>query len=210
MIALVDLRISNIGSVRHAIARAGCPAPVAATPETLQRASAVLLPGVGAFGDGMTSLRDQGLVEPIREAAKRGVPVFGICLGMQLLASESEEHGLHQGLGLMPGRVVRLSATETGFRVPNIGWCDARASRPSVLFDSAAGGCFYHVHSFHLVPKEGASVAATINYSGRDVVVAVERENLFGVQFHPEKSQDDGLELLARFFQHLRSPGRLN
>jgi glutamine amidotransferase len=94
--------------------------------------------------------------------------------------------------------------------VPNIGWCDARASRPSVLFDSAAGGCFYHVHSFHLVPKEGVSVAATINYSGRDVVVAVERENLFGVQFHPEKSQDDGLELLARFFQHLRSPGRLN
>ncbi len=210
MIVLVDLRISNIGSVRHAIARAGCPAPVAATPEMLQRASAVLLPGVGAFGDGMTSLRDQGLVEPIREAAKRGVPVFGICLGMQLLASESEEHGRHQGLGLMPGRVMRLSATQKGFRVPNIGWCDTRATKSCVLFDSMSGGCFYHVHSYHFVPENDRSVAACINYSGQDVVVAVEEKNVFGVQFHPEKSQDDGLDLLARFFRHLRITGWLN
>src|SRR2546427_6513276 len=101
MIVLVDLHISNIGSVHHALARAGCPDTEAATPDTLARASAVLLPGVGAFGDGMVSLRAQALVEPIRDAANRGVPVFGICLGMQLLASESEEHGRHQGLGLI-------------------------------------------------------------------------------------------------------------
>jgi glutamine amidotransferase len=165
---------------------------------------------VGAFGDGMASLMEQGLVEPIRNAANRGVPVFGICLGMQLLASESEEHGLHEGLGLIPGRVIRLAPTRPGFRVPNIGWCDTRVTRPSVLFGSATGGCFYHVHSFHFVPRDGASIAATIDYSDQEVVVAVEKENLFGVQFHPEKSQDDGLELLSRFFRHLREIGRLN
>lgn len=210
MIALVDLHISNIGSVRHALARIGVPVAEIAAPSTIERASVIVLPGVGAFGDGMASLRKQGLVEPIREAARRNVPVFGICLGMQLLASESEEHGLHQGLGLVPGRVVRLDPTQRSFRVPNIGWCDARVTKPSLLFDEAERGCFYHVHSFHLVPDDRASVAATIAYSGRDVVVAVENGNLFGVQFHPEKSQDDGLELLARFFRRVRSTGRLH
>ncbi|MDX2252301.1 MAG: imidazole glycerol phosphate synthase subunit HisH [Nitrospira sp.] len=201
MIALVDLHISNIGSIRHALSRAGGTGIKTATVDTISRASAVVIPGVGSFGDGMVSLREQGLIEPIRIAAKNGVPVFGICLGMQLLASESEEHGRHEGIGLIEGQVIRLAPSQPGFRVPNIGWCDVRVTRPGYLFESAAGGCFYHVHSFHLVPKDHSAVVATIDYGGQQVVVAVEQGNIAGVQFHPEKSQDDGLDLLAGFFR---------
>ena len=208
MIALVDLRISNIGSVRHALARIGGTVTEVATTDTISRASAVVIPGVGSFGDGMASLRRQGLIEPIRFAAKNGIPVFGICLGMQLLASESEEHGLHEGLGLVEGRVIRLAPSQPGFRVPNIGWCDVRVTRPSRLFESATGGCFYHVHSFHLAPMNQNAIAATIDYGGQQVAVAVEQGHIVGVQFHPEKSQDDGLDLLARFFRRLSTDVR--
>ena len=208
MIALVDLGISNIGSVRHALQRTGWSGVEPATADSVSRASAIVIPGVGSFGDGMASLRQQGLIEPIRCAATSGVPVFGICLGMQLLASESEEHGVHEGLGLIEGRVSKLAPTQPGFHVPNIGWCDVRVICPGLLFDSAMGGCFYHVHSFHLVPKDQNAIAATINYGGQQVAVAVEEGNIVGVQFHPEKSQDDGLDLLARFFRRLSTDVR--
>jgi glutamine amidotransferase len=208
MIALVDLKISNLGSVLQAFRLVSAPPVEAASRDNLGSASAILLPGVGAFGDGMASLREQGLAEPIRAAASRGVPVFGICLGMQLLAETSEEHGTHEGLGVVRGHVRRLEATEPGFRVPNIGWCDVVTSRPSVLFPKNGGGSFYHVHSYHLVPVDGATAAAHIEFSGRRVVVALQAGNVFGVQFHPEKSQDDGLDVLASFFTHLRATGR--
>jgi glutamine amidotransferase len=154
----------------------------------------------------MASLREQGLVEPIRRAARAGVPVFGICLGMQLLADESEEFGQHEGLGVLPGRVRKLPGAP-GFRVPNIGWCDVTPKRAGRLFP-AGGGTFYHVHSFYLEPKDPSVVAATIDFGGRDVAVAVETGNLFGAQFHPEKSQDDGLGVLAAFFDGLRGRKR--
>jgi glutamine amidotransferase len=198
---LVDMGISNLGSVREALRKIGAPPMAAATPATVAAADTVLLPGVGAFGDGMASLREQNLVEPIRQAAGRGATIFGICLGMQLLAQESEEFGRHEGLGLVPGRVTRLPEAP-GFRVPNIGWCDVTPTRASRLFPRA-GGTFYHVHSFHLEPRDAAVVAATIDFGGRRVAVALERGNLLGVQFHPEKSQDDGLAVLDAFF---RSP----
>ena len=200
---LVDMQISNLASVRQALKRIGVPELARATPDNLANAEAVLLPGVGAFGDGMASLREQGLVEPIRRAAKAGVPVFGICLGMQLLADESEEFGQHQGLGLLPGRVRKLPAAP-GFRVPNIGWCDVTATPASRLFPKGGGTC-YHVHSFHLEPKDASVVSATIDFAGRKVAVAVEAGNLLGAQFHPEKSQDDGLGVLAAFFDWLRN-----
>lgn len=208
MIALVELGISNIGSVRHALQRTGWSGVEPATADSVSCASAIVIPGVGSFGDGMASLRQQGLIDPIRCAATRGVPVFGICLGMQLLGSESEEHGVHEGLGLIEGRVVKLAPTQPGCRVPNIGWCDIRVLRPGLLFDSSTGGCFYHVHSFHLVPKDEGVIAAIIQYGGEQVVVAIERDNVVGVQFHPEKSQDAGLDLLAGFFRRLPSDVR--
>ena len=202
MIAIVDMKVSNLGSVMQALKQVGAPPHELARPDNLESAAAILLPGVGAFRDGMASLLAQGLVEPIRRAAAKGTPIFGICLGMQLLARKSEEYGMHEGLGLLPAHVIQLQATQPGFRVPNIGWCDAVATRSSRLFPHG-GGCFYHVHSFHVVPDDVSAVAATIDFSGTRIAVAIESGNLFGVQFHPEKSQDDGLRVLADFFAAL-------
>ena len=205
MIAVVDLRISNLASVLNALRLVGANGCALATPADIAAADAVILPGVGAFGDGMASLREQGLVEPLRAAARAGTPVFGICLGMQLLASRSSEFGEHEGLGLLPGRVERLQADLPEYRVPNIGWCDVVPTRRSVLFPQDAGGCFYHVHSYRVIPDDLAAIAATTDYSGRAVAVVIESDNLFGVQFHAEKSQDDGLAVLARFLEHVNS-----
>lgn len=206
-IAVVDMEVSNLGSVLHALKRVGAPPHEIANADNLKSAAAILLPGVGAFRDGMASLRAKGLVEPLRRAAKKGTPIFGICLGMQLLARKSEEYGTHEGLGVLPADVVRLQATQPGFRVPNIGWCDVAATRPSRLFPRG-GGCFYHVHSFHVVPDDTSVVAATMEFCGICITVAIESGNLFGVQFHPEKSQDDGLQVLANFFDFLHHTNR--
>jgi len=203
MIAVVDLKISNLASVSNALRQVGASEHVPATRANVPGADAVILPGVGAYGDGMASLREQGLIEPIRVAVRGGTPVLGICLGMQLMASCSSEFGDHEGLGLLPGRVERLVADRPGYRVPNIGWCDVSPTRKGVLFPDAAGGCYYHVHSFHLVADDPAMVAATTEFSGRSVAVAIESGNLFGVQFHAEKSQDDGLAILSRFLRHV-------
>jgi glutamine amidotransferase len=210
MIAIVDMGISNIASVMRALERVGAPRVERATAENLRDADAVLLPGVGAFGDGMASLMRQGLAATLRRAAEMGTPIFGICLGMQLLAESSEEHGHHAGLGLIRGRVIPLRATQPGDRVPNIGWSDVTPTRKSTLFPSGAGGSFYHVHGFRLAPTDPSVVAATISFSGDDIPVTVEQGNLFGVQFHAEKSQDDGLDLLAAFLAHLRRLGRIH
>jgi glutamine amidotransferase len=210
MIAIVDMGISNIASVMRALERVGAPRVERATAENLRDADAVLLPGVGAFGDGMASLMRQGLAATLRRAAEMGTPIFGICLGMQLLAESSEEHGHHAGLGLIRGRVIPLRATQPGDRVPNIGWSDVTPTRKSTLFPSGAGGSFYHVHGFRLAPTDPSVVAATISFSGDDIPVAIEQGNLFGVQFHAEKSQDDGLDLLAAFLSHLHHLGRIH
>ena len=210
MIAVVDLMISNMASVINALRLIGASGHVPAKPENVPGADAVILPGVGAFGDGMASLREQGLIEPIRVAVRGGTPVLGICLGMQLMASRSSEFGDHEGLGLLPGRVERLVADRPGYRVPNIGWCDVSPTRKGVLFPDAAGGCYYHVHSFHLVADDSAMVAATTEFSGRSVAVAIESGNLFGVQFHAEKSQDDGLAILSRFLRYVSARSGAN
>lgn len=200
MIAIIDLGISNIGSVCDAFGRLGADIVTTVDPATVAHADGIVLPGVGAFGDGMASLRGKGLDVSIRAAARTGTPLLGFCLGMQLLADASEEFGVHEGLGLVPGRVVRLEPAVPGERVPNIGWCDIAPAAGATLFaETAAGTSCYFVHSFHLQCAEPADVAATIRYGGRDVAVAVERGNVFGAQFHPEKSQDAGLAFLDRF-----------
>lgn len=202
-IAVVDLGISNLASVLRALERVGAPTHELATPENLTTTDAVLLPGVGAFADGMQSLRRQRLIEPIRRAAAAGTPIFGICLGMQLLAERSDEFGSHAGLGLIRGIVRRLEPRQGNYRVPNIGWFDVTPTHSGVLYPAGTGGCCYHVHSYHFLPAEKSVVAATIDYAGEAIVVAVEHQNLFGVQFHPEKSQDDGLAVLSSFCSSL-------
>lgn len=202
-IAVVDMGISNLASVLQALRQVNAPTHQSATPETLTTASAIILPGVGAFGDGMASLRASGLIEPLRRAASSGVPFFGICLGMQLMAERSEEFGTYEGLGLIPGQVKKLISNGPESRVPNIGWCDVATRQPSVLFPAGGLRCMYHIHSYHLVPEDHGIVSGTIEFAGAPCVVAIESENLFGVQFHPEKSQADGLEVLANFITAL-------
>lgn len=204
MITVVDSGICNLASVLRALERVSVPFAVAPDATALEQASAILLPGVGAFGDGMASLRDRGMVEPLRAHAHAGKPLVGICLGMQLLAEESEEHGRHAGLGLIPGRVVALPAGDPVDRVPNIGWCDVEATHAGVLFPASyRTRSFYFVHGLHL--HTAASItAATIRFAGRPVVAAIEHGSIFGVQFHPEKSQGAGLDLLDAVANHIR------
>ena len=204
MITVIDSGIANIGSVLSACDRIGIPTTVTTDPASVRSASALILPGVGAFSDGMDSLRRHELVQPICEAAVAGVPILGICLGMQLFAEVSEEFGEHEGLGLIAGRVVRLNASIPSERVPNIGWCDVTVAENVRLFAGIeSGSTFYFVHSYHFTCTSPEDSVGTIAFGTGAVSIAVERGNIFGVQFHPEKSQDMGLTLLDNFAQLL-------
>ncbi len=206
MLAIVDLDIGNLQSVVGAFRRVGADGRIASTVDEALGADILVLPGVGAFERAMTSLRAKGfdrlIKDHVRELQK---PLIGICLGMQLLADRSHEHGTTEGLGLIAGEVVRLEPRMPQERVPNIGWMPVRAAKPSPMFPSGVDGeAFYHVHSFHLECRRPSDVAATVTFGGRQLVTAVERENVFGVQFHPEKSQDAGLNLLDSLLAHLQ------
>ncbi len=206
MIVLIDTETSNLRSVINAFDRIGTALNVSSNAEDVARADAIILPGVGAFERGMAGLNKVGLVDVIRKrVGEEGVPLFGICLGMQLLAEVSHEQGSHEGLGLIKGEVRPLEPTEPGFPVPNMGWCDTQAGKPGVLFpDQAATRSFYFVHGYYVDCASKDDVAATITYGGQTVAAAIERDNIFGAQFHPEKSQDDGLDLLSGFASYLR------
>lgn len=202
-IALVDIGISNVASVSEAFRRIGAPVELSADPQRVRAAQAIVLPGVGAFSDGMASLRGKGLVEPIRDAVRAGTPILGFCLGLQLMARESEEMGRHEGLGLIDAKVVKLRPAGADERVPNMGWCDVAASPGSLLFrDIPRDTALYFAHSYYL---ECATPAATIAFGGARITAAVEAGNVFGLQAHPEKSQDAGLTVLANFVAHARA-----
>jgi glutamine amidotransferase len=201
MITIVDSGIANIGSVVAAMKRIGAAAEVTTDAATVGKATAIVLPGVGTFADGMESLRRHNLIDPLRAAAAADTPMLGICVGMQLLAEVGEEFGEHRGLGLLGGAVKRLPAGRG--RIPNIGWCDVTAKPRTRLFRGvAAGASFYFVHSYHMACATSSDSSATIAFGNAPITVAVERGNIFGVQFHPEKSQDVGLLVLANFAAH--------
>lgn len=197
MIAVVDIGTGNLRSVLESLRRVGASARVARSGGDLDGASGIVLPGVGAFREGMRRLHEQILAEPIRMAARNGVPVLGVCLGMQLLADVGFEHGRCEGLGIIGGEVVPLVPGVHCARVPNMGWRGVSVRREGRLMPKACyGEHFFFAHSFHFVANDRADVAATLE---GNVTACVERGNVFGVQFHPEKSQDAGLDLLARF-----------
>ncbi|MBI3087386.1 MAG: imidazole glycerol phosphate synthase subunit HisH [Candidatus Omnitrophica bacterium] len=207
MIAIVDYGMGNLKSVANAFEAIGSPARLVTRPEELREAAAIVVPGVGAFGDGMRNLRARGFVEALEEEVRRkGKPYLGICLGMQFLADVSFEHGEHAGLGWIRGAVKRLEPDDRRFKVPHMGWNDLRLIRDSALFADLPGEpVFYFVHSYHVevAPEEAGAVTATC-WHGADVTAAVQKEQIFGVQFHPEKSQQVGLHLLKNFVQSAR------
>jgi imidazole glycerol-phosphate synthase subunit HisH len=198
VIGLVDYGMGNRRSVEKALEHVGAQTVVSGDPAALRRASALVVPGVGAFPAGMSSLRELGLDELLLERAAAGIPILGICLGMQLLFDSSEELGGAAGLGLIGGRVRRLRAE--GLRVPHIGWNEVRLQRPCRLTAGLPGDGrpFYHVHSFVACAERPEDVIGTCVY-GEEFASIVAREAVFGVQFHPEKSSRDGLAILSAF-----------
>ncbi|MFQ6059212.1 MAG: imidazole glycerol phosphate synthase subunit HisH [Anaerolineae bacterium] len=199
MIAIVDYGMGNLRSVQKALEHVGAEAVVTSDVAVIARAPAIVLPGVGAFGDAMINLRRLGLIEAIREAIAARVPFLGICLGLQVLFEESQEMGRHEGLGVFGGQVVRFP--EQVGKVPHIGWNQIHIRRQSPLLAGVEDGDFaYFVHSYYVVPADPEIVLATTDY-GLDFASVVERDNVFGIQFHPEKSQDVGLRMLRNFVE---------
>ncbi|MBQ5972962.1 MAG: imidazole glycerol phosphate synthase subunit HisH, partial [Oscillospiraceae bacterium] len=191
--------VGNLFSLRCSFAAVGEEVLVTSDPETVRRAGRLVLPGVGAFGDAADKLFASGLAEAVTGAAARGVPLLGICLGMQLLFDRSLEYGEHRGLGLIPGTVRPIAETiPAGLKIPHIGWNALIVKRPSPLFrELREGDCVYFVHSYHAADC-AESVTATAEY-GAELTAAVERDNVFGCQFHPEKSGTVGLGILRAF-----------
>jgi len=199
-IAVVDYGMGNLGSVRHALDFLGHRAVATFDPSELAKADAIVLPGVGTFAVAMDNLCRRGLDRALSDAVlKRQTPFLGICLGMQLLAQEGTENGVHQGLGWIDGRVIRLEGSDEA-RVPHVGWAAVTQSDDVLFAGAAPGDAFYFDHSYHLDCPE-ALVAARCA-GAFDCVAAIRRDNLFATQFHPEKSQRSGLRLLRAFTDH--------
>ncbi len=207
MTTIIDYGIGNLRSLEKALEHVGVAARRTDDPAALAEAERLVLPGVGAFGACIGEIRRRGLEEPIRAAAEAGTPLLGVCVGMQLLFGTGEERGTHRGLGLLPGRIVRFDfgandAQEGGRRikVPHMGWNTAVPTREVPLLDGIAPEAyFYFVHSYHADPTHTGDVLATTTYGGAAFPAMVHRENVFGAQFHPEKSQASGLRLLKNF-----------
>ena len=200
-LVLVDYGMGNLHSVTKALEHVGARVVRSRDPEVVARAARLVLPGVGGFPDGMRTLVQLGLAEAVREAADRGVPCLGICLGMQLLFSRSLEFGAHDGLGLIAGEVVPFPADfpQRGCKIPHMGWNRLAVVRPHPVLAGLDGRWFYFVHSFHCVPAHAGDCAGKTEYGGLVFCSVAARDNLVGVQFHPEKSQRAGLRLLEQF-----------
>lgn len=201
MIVVVDYGVNNLKSVVRALSAGGHSAALTADPEVVRQAERIVVPGVGNYGQAARNLAASGLGDAIREVAGVGRPVMGICLGMQLFFAASEEAPEARGLGLLPGKVRRF---QTALPVPHVGWAGVEltatgAGHPvlSALFNGEMQ-FFYHVHSFHPADLPAAAILATADYDGRFPTI-VGQDNILGAQFHPEKSQKIGIELLSRF-----------
>jgi glutamine amidotransferase len=205
MIAVIDYGMGNLRSVQKAFERVGCAAVVTRDPGQIESARGVVLPGVGAFSACMENLRRFGLIEAICEIVRGGKkPFLGICLGFQLLFSESEEFGIQKGLDLFSGKVVGFHSGD-GLKVPHMGWNSLQKKKDSPFLDGISTGEFvYFVHSFYVVPEDAAIVATNTEYGGR-FVSSIATDSLFACQFHPEKSQEIGLRILSNFGRFVTS-----
>jgi len=198
MIAIIDYGMGNLRSVSKAFEAVGHQAVVTRDPRAIANAGHVVLPGVGAFGDCMANLERYELIVPILAAIRSGKPFLGICLGLQLLFTESEEFGTHKGLGLIPGRVRKFSL-DPALKVPHMGWNEIQVVRSAPPFAGIVPGSYcYFVHSYYVEPADPAVIATTTEY-GKPFVSAIWKDNVVACQFHPEKSQAVGLQLVKNF-----------
>lgn len=198
MIAIIDYGMGNLASVKNAFIKLGYEAHTTSDPDEIFQADKVVLPGVGAFADAIHNIRDLGMDKIIYKLVEKGTPFLGICLGLQLLFTESYENGIHKGLDIIPGRVEKFNLPAQ-FKVPQMGWNSIEIDPASQLLAGVPNGSyFYFVHSYYVVPEDESVVAARTNY-GMDFVSAVEKGNVFATQFHPEKSSAMGLKILRNF-----------
>ncbi len=203
MIAIVDYGFGNVRSLSNALEYLGQDVVISGSPQVLADAERIVLPGVGAFGDAMSAIHERGLAQPLTTLARRGSkPMLGICLGMQLFARESSEHGHHQGLGWLSARVEPIEVGRP-LKVPHVGWNALRFEPDDWLFEGIKPkeANFYFVHSFHMLCDEPATCIATTDY-GAPLTAVVRQGHLIATQFHPEKSQDNGLRLLQNWLGH--------
>ena len=204
MITIIDYEMGNLRSVEKAFEKLGFDARVSSNPGDLLATDKIVLPGVGAFRDCITNLRQGGFVEPLLRHVETGKPLLGICVGMQMLFDESEEFGRHKGLGLISGKVVRFPAgmVEGGERlkVPHMGWNTIQIRQAAPIFKGTAEGSYvYFVHSYYCAADNPADVAASCRYGDIEFSAAIWRDNILATQFHPEKSQDVGLNIFKNF-----------
>ena len=199
MLAIIDYGVGNLFSLVSSLKSIGVDAVITRDPNVIENADRLILPGVGAFGDASEKLKISGLEGIIKNAVEKGTPLMGICLGMQLLFEKSYEYGEHQGLGLLKGNVIGMEGTiPKELKIPHIGWNSLKFTSTSPIFKYInEGDCVYFVHSFYAVDCED-SLIATAEY-GRDLTAAVQKGNVYGCQFHPEKSGSVGLKILKAF-----------
>jgi glutamine amidotransferase len=199
-ILILDYGIANLRSVQKAFEKVGAEAIISGDPNRIAETDKLVLPGVGAFRDGIGRLREVGMVEPIKDHIQKGKPFLGICLGLQLLFTRSYEDGVHSGLDIFPGEVVRF-ADMGDLKVPHMGWNQLRIRKPAPLFrDLPAEPSVYFVHSYYVKPKDADVIAAQTDY-GTPFTSAIWRDNVMATQFHPEKSQRVGLAMVRNFVE---------
>lgn len=212
-IAIVDYGMGNLFSVLHALAAVGQAAEITASPERLADASGIVIPGVGAFGIAMEVLTRTGMADAIKDRASRGTPVVGICLGMQLMMASSTEFGLHPGLGLIDGNTLALrddAGLQAGARIPHVGWSSVQPAHDAdwaktPLRALAPGSEMYFVHSYYVRPADDAVALSTTTYRGVSFCSSVVKDNVFGCQFHPERSGPEGLGIYRQIVSAIRS-----
>jgi imidazole glycerol-phosphate synthase subunit HisH len=205
IIAVVDYDMGNLHSACKGLTMAGAQTQITRDPAVLAQADAVLLPGVGAFDPAIAQLRDRDLIQPLQEIARSGKPFLGICLGMQILFEGSAE-GSEPGLGILPGQVRRFDS-EPGLTIPHMGWNPLKITQPDCpLWQGLPEVAWmYFVHSFYVVPDQDPDIAASVTHGSQTVTAAVARKNVLATQFHPEKSSDAGLKILANFVAHVQA-----
>jgi glutamine amidotransferase len=199
LVVIIDYGMGNVGSVKNALDSLGVSNIISTNPKDLEKATHIILPGVGAFKECVKNLKKAGFIEVLcREVLNKKKPYLGICLGMQILSREGEEGGSSLGLGFVKGQTRKFKVDEKKFHLPHVGWNDVAVKQTSRLFVGINRPIFYFVHSFHFVPTDKNIISGQSEY-GEKFASAIEDKNIFGVQFHPEKSQKAGLQLLENF-----------
>lgn len=202
MIAIIEYGMGNVRSVSNAFELLGTKIEITNDPKQLSYADAIILPGVGAFSDGMRNLREKGLIDALREEIlEKKKPYLGICLGLEFLAEKSFEGGIHEGLGWLKGIVTKIEPHHSSHKVPHMGWDDTKITKTGGILTELENPSFYYLHSYYLKvdDSEKSVITSTCDYGGNNITTSIQKDNIYAVQFHPEKSQETGLKLLKNF-----------